>query len=189
MRIRYGSVLTLAAGAAVMATGVLSLHAAVTQMSTDVPKPITDLATVTSTLNFTEIGITIDVDVATLNITHTWEGDVEISLSRPGGALVLIMGDCGGSDDNWTNVFFSDEGVIPNCVADAAPHSGPLRGAPNGIPSLSVMTNFDGVSSGGVWTLSLFDDFSGDTGTLTAWGVAADGPPPLPVELMRLEVD
>jgi subtilisin-like proprotein convertase family protein len=158
-------------------------------MSTNVPKQITDLATVTSTLNFTVNGTTTDVDVATMNITHTWQGDVDISLSRPGGALVPIFTDCGGSDDNFTNVIISDEGVAPTCTSNGSAHTGTLRGAPNGVPSATVMTAFDGVASAGIWTLSIFDDYLGDIGTLTSWGIRADGPPPLPVELMKMEVN
>jgi hypothetical protein len=150
---------------------------------------------VTSTLNFVVNAITTDVDVSNLNIAHTWSGDVEISLARPraaplmpSSALVLIFGDCGGSDDNFTNVRISDEGAVPVCAADGLPHTGPLRGAPHGLPSASVMTAFDGVQSGGIWTLSIFDDTQGDTGTLTSWSLTVDFPFPLPRELRGLEV-
>jgi subtilisin-like proprotein convertase family protein len=193
VRIGYKTGLALVAGLTVMGAGAQRLPAAVTVPSTDVPKPIVDLARVTSTLNFTVAGITTDVDVSNLNISHTWAGDVEISLSRPGGALmpssamVLIFGDCGGSDDNFTNVRISDEGVAPVCAADGLPHTGPLRGAPHGVPSANVMTAFDGVKSKGIWTLSIFDDTEGDTGTLTSWSITADFTPPLAVELAKLE--
>jgi subtilisin-like proprotein convertase family protein len=189
VRINYRTGLAVVAGLMVMAVGALRIQAAVTIPSTNVPKTIIDLGTVTSTLNFTVNGSTTDVDISNLNITHTWEGDVEISLSRPAGALVLIMGDCGGSDDNFVNVTFTDEGVAPNCVSNGIAATGPLRGAPNGVPSATVMTAFDGIMSGGIWTMSIFDDFSGDVGTLTSWSITADGPPPLPVELMKLEVN
>ena len=187
MRINFRTGLAVAAGLMVMAVGAQRMHAAVTQMSTNVPKTILDNQTVTSTLNFTVAGTTTDVDVAGINITHTWNGDVEISLSRPSGALVLIFGDCGGSGDNFNNVTITDEGGTPNCATSG--FAGPLRGAPNGAPSATVMTAFDGVASNGVWTMSIFDDYLGDTGTLSAWGIAADGPPPLPVELMKMEVN
>ena len=186
MAINYRTGLAVAAGLMVLAVGAMSIHAAVTVPSTNVPKIILDNATVTSTLNFTVNGTTTDVDVANLNIQHTWNGDVEISLSRPGGALVLIFGDCGGSGDNFTNVTISDEGINPTCTASA--QTGTLKGAPGGIVNPTVMTAFDGVASAGVWTLSIFDDAGGDTGTLSAWSVVADGAPPLPVELQKLEV-
>lgn len=188
MRINYRTGLAVAAGLMVMAVGAMSIHAAITVASPNVPKFILDNATVTSTLNFTVTGTTTDVDVSNISIQHTWDGDVEISLSRPAGALVLIFGDCGQNDDNFNTVTISDEGVNPNCTADAAPFTGTLRGAPNGVVNPTVMTAFDGISSGGVWTMSIFDDAGGDTGTLSSWSVIADGPPPLPVELMKLEV-
>jgi len=185
--INYRTGLAMAAGLMVMAVGAMSIHAAVTIPSTNVPKFILDAQTVTSTLNFTVAGTTTDVDVSNLNIQHTWNGDVEISLSRPAGALVLIFGDCGGSGDNFTTVSISDEGAVPNCIGPST-MTGAIRGAPNGTPSVNVMTAFDNIASFGIWTMSIFDDAGGDTGTLSSWSITADGPPPLPVELLKLEV-
>jgi subtilisin-like proprotein convertase family protein len=50
------------------------------------------------------------------------------------------------------------------------------------------MDAFDTTSSGGVWTLNVVDDSSICTGTLNAWSLTLDGAPPLPVELMTLEI-
>lgn len=190
MRIKYTTSLAVAAGLLAMAVGAARIHAAITVASTDVPKGTTG-PPVTSTLNFTVNGTITDADITNFNNATTWSGDLELSLTRPGGAAVLIFGDCGGSDDNFVNVSISDEGVAPTCAANGnTPHTGPLRGAPNGVPSATVMTAFDGAASMGIWTLTIEDDFpGGDPQNVTSWSLTLDGPPPLPAELMKLEVE
>jgi subtilisin-like proprotein convertase family protein len=192
VRIKWTTLLAVAAGLLAMVVGGATIHAAVTQSSTDVPKTIPDgpapgvTASVNSTLNFTVAGTITDANL-TLTITHTFESDIELRLTRPGGTPVLVFGDCGGADDNFNNTTISDEGIAPNCVAGAG-FAGTFQGAPTGAPNPTVMTAFDTFTSGGVWNLNVADDSPADTGTLTAWSLTLDGPPPLPVELMKVEV-
>ena len=54
--------------------------------STDVPKAIPDLGTATSTLTIAGSGTIQDVDVRNLDITHTFDSDLIITLSAPGGS-------------------------------------------------------------------------------------------------------
>lgn len=193
MRITYKTGLAVAAGLLAMGVGAARIHAAVTQASADVPKAINDLVTVTSTLNFTVNGTITDANLL-FNIRHTWDGDVGIQLTRPGGAAVLLWngpagtGSCGGSGDNYTNTVIDNQGAVPNCAAAGAPYTGNFQGAPNGTVNATVMNAFNAATSGGVWTLSVNDDAGLDTGTLLGWSLILDGPPPLPVELMKMEV-
>ena len=188
MKIKYTKGLAVAAGLLAMAVGGATIHAAVTQNSGDVPKAIPDNnpAGVNSTLNFTVAGTITDANL-NFSATHTFDADLEFRLTRPGGAAVLVIGDCGGSGDNFTNTVISDQGTPPNCAA-GAPFTGTFQGAPNGVVNPTVMSAFNTFPSNGVWTLNVLDDSSADTGTLTAWGLTLDGAPPLPVELQKLEV-
>jgi subtilisin-like proprotein convertase family protein len=193
LTIKYTKGLAVAAGLLAMAVGAARIHAAVTIPSTDVPKVIADLSSVTSTLNFTVTGTITDANLL-VNIRHTWDGDVGIQLRRPGGADVVLwngpsgLGNCGGSGDNFTNTVIDDEGAAPNCTNLGPPYTGNFQGAPNGTVNATTMTAFDTFSSGGVWTLTANDDVAADTGTLLGWSLTLDGAPPLPVELMKLEV-
>jgi len=192
VRIRYTTGLAVAAGLLAMAVGGATIHAAVTQPSTDVPKTIPDgpapgvTASINSTLNFTTAGTITDADM-TFTITHTFDADIELRLTRPGGTPVLIIGDCGGGNDNFTNTRISDEGTPINCTA-GAPYTGTFTGAPTGTSNPTVMTAFDTFASNGVWNLNAADDSPADTGTLVSWSLTLDGAPPLPVELQKLEV-
>jgi subtilisin-like proprotein convertase family protein len=189
VKINYATRLAVAAGMLAMAIGAVSIHAAVTVPSTDVPKTIDDQRKVTSTLNWPVSGTVTDANLL-LNIRHTWDGDVGISLSRPEGAAVTLWnhtgGNCGGSGDNFTNTIINDQGATPDCT-NGAPYTGNFKGAPGGVVNPNVMLNFIGGHSAGTWTLILSDDSLGDTGTLLGWSLTLDFPWPLPVELMEPE--
>ncbi len=43
-----------------------------------------------------------------VNITHGYDGDVDLSLISPTGTTVDLTSDNGGSGDNYTNTFFND---------------------------------------------------------------------------------
>src|SRR5207247_9253714 len=60
-----------------------------TYNSTDVPKTIADNSTVTSTLTVTDNKTITDLNVNIGNITHTYDGDIEISLIGPDATTVI----------------------------------------------------------------------------------------------------
>ena len=182
-------------GAAVT-LGASQAYAQVSVASTNVPLPIADGPApntpgppTISTLNFvvtTTNGVT-DADIQ-WSVTHTFDGDLEFTLSSPTVAGTVVFGDCGGGGNNFTNTVISDQGVAPNCGA-GAPFTGTFQGSLNGIVNPTAMAPFNvSTEQAGTWTLSVTDDSPADTGTLDAWSITLTGPPPLPVELMNLEV-
>jgi subtilisin-like proprotein convertase family protein len=130
--------------------------------SSDVPKPIPDVTTITSTVNVGGSFTLTDVNV-TLSIAHTWDSDLDVFLISPQGARVELFTDVGGSADNFTNTVLDDE-CATSIASGAAPFTGCYR--PEG--SLSA---FIGEHSSGVWTLEITDDAGADTGTLQAWSL------------------
>jgi subtilisin-like proprotein convertase family protein len=173
-----------------MAVGAVGIRAAVTVPSTDVPKTIGDLRKVSSTLGFPMSGTVTDANLL-INIRHTWDGDVGISLAPSHGVSLAVWnysdGNCGADGDNFTNTVIDDEGQDPNCAASGAPYTGNRRGAPGGVVSPTVMTAFNGFRPAATWVLTIADDYAGDTGTLLGWSLTLDFPWPLPVELMKRE--
>ena len=173
---------------ALLGVGTARLFAAVTQSSTDVPKAITDNGNINSTLNFAANGTITDANL-TFSITHTWDDDIEIRLTSPSVATQLLLNDCGGSGDNFTNtVIDEDSGNTLNCNQGqgefaAAPFTGSYVS-----PGTGTMDAFDGSSSGGVWTLNVTDDSSICTGTLNSWSLTLAGNSPLPVELSKFKI-
>jgi subtilisin-like proprotein convertase family protein len=178
--------------AAVLALGAALAYAQVSVPSTNVPVPIPDNPgpPAVSTLNFpisTTNGVT-DADVS-WSVTHTFDADLEFSLGSPAVGLTLVFGDCGGGSNDFINTIISDQGAPPDCSTAGPPFTGTFQGSSGGIPNPTAMAAFNGAAQQmGTWTLSILDDSALDTGTLTAWSLTLNGPPPLPVELMNVDV-
>lgn len=169
---------------ALVSLGAAQLFAAVTQSSTDVPKAIPDNGSTTSTLNFTVAGTITDANL-TFTITHAWDSDVVVSLTGPVTPIQLLVQNCGGSADNFTNTTIDeDAGAFPCAGTTGAPFTGSFQS-----PAAGTMDAFDTTASNGIWTLTAGDDSSIITGTLNAWSLTLDGAPPLPVELQSFQVD
>jgi subtilisin-like proprotein convertase family protein len=127
--------------------------------------PIPDSGTVTSTINLTGLRDNdpiIDLDV-TIDISHTYVSDLVVKLSY-GKQTVLLTNRRGGSGDNYTGTQF-DDGAATSIAAGTAPFTGHFR------PEQSLNA-FDDLDPGGVWTLTITDSASSDTGTLNSWGLA-----------------
>jgi subtilisin-like proprotein convertase family protein len=100
----------------------------------------------------------------TVNITHTYPGDLEVSLESPGspGIVVDLTTDNGATADNvFLPATFRDVGG--SAVTDATFTSFVSLGIVSPEEALSA---FVGTSPNGDWTLKVADDALGDTGTL-----------------------
>jgi subtilisin-like proprotein convertase family protein len=135
-----------------------------TFISTDVPKALPDLATVTSqTVVSTLTNPITDVNV-TLSLTHTYDGDLEITLISPLGTRVKLAQKIGSSGDNFTNTVF-DQQASTSISSGSAPFTGTFRPT----ASLDVL---NGTGGNGTWTLEVVDTAGGDSGNLTSWQLA-----------------
>lgn len=106
------------------------------------------------------IGTDYEIDNVEINLTHTFDGDLEISLVSPEGTSLDLSSDNGLNGDNFTNTVFQDGGA--NIVGNSgAPFTGVY--APEGGTFAST---FAGEEVNGNWTLSICDDAGGDVGTL-----------------------
>jgi subtilisin-like proprotein convertase family protein len=174
----------------VVAFGAAQLYAQVNQASSDVPKAIPDAGVTTSTLNFSVAGTITDADL-TLAVTHTWNDDLDVTLTSPSVAAQLLLNDCAGSGDNISGTIDQDAGGLQACTAGATIGGTfqPTSGTAAPAAASGNLNSFDGSASNGVWTLSVTDDSAGCIGTLTAWSLTLNGAPPLPVELMSFEIN
>jgi subtilisin-like proprotein convertase family protein len=129
--------------------------------SSDTPMAIPDPGTANSIINVADSFTLTDVNVGPLVITHTWDEDLDVYLISPQGTPVELFTDVGGSDENFTNTTLDDECAMP--ITDG---TAPFTGCYSPEGSLS---DFDGESSSGVWTLEVQDDYGWDEGTLQSW--------------------
>ncbi|MDT0556477.1 proprotein convertase P-domain-containing protein [Patiriisocius hiemis] len=114
-----------------------------------------------------------DVNV-TLNLTHTFTGDLDIFLIGPDGTSVELSTDNGAGGDNMIGTIFDDEASSP-ITGGSAPFTGSFQ--PEGS-----LSDFDGLSSAGDWTLSITDDANADGGQLQDWSLQLCSDPILFVE-------
>ncbi len=125
---------------------------------------------------------TLTKATVTLNsLTHTFPQDLDILLTSPTGANVMLMSDVSGSNPGVAGATytFDDDAassmpVASNAAsgtykptndnsggADAMP--GPAPAGPYG----TTLSGVAGVSPNGTWNLYVFDDAGGDVGTLS----------------------
>jgi subtilisin-like proprotein convertase family protein len=131
--------------------------------SPDVPKAIPDQQTIVSTLTVSgQASPLLDVEVE-VNITHTWDADLDVYLISPSGTRVELFTDAGSSGDNFTDTIFDDQAGV-GIASGAAPFSGTYR--PEGALSALV-----GQNPNGLWQLEITDDAGGDIGTLNGWAL------------------
>jgi subtilisin-like proprotein convertase family protein len=129
--------------------------------------PIPDVATVTFTNAVAGVGTNLwDVDV-NVAISHTFNADLDITLTSPAGTVVVISTDNGGgNDDVYNGTKFDDasndsvtDHIYTNLVA------APLLGSEGRLEA------FRGEDPNGTWTLSITDDLGADVGTLNSFSL------------------
>jgi subtilisin-like proprotein convertase family protein len=185
-------VLTLGPGLACGSQVQLTLHVTSSQGSFDVPLVIPlgagdsafsssdgsraipdDVPTggATSTLTVPSGGRIDDLRV-TVNVSHTFVGDLHAWLTSPAGTTVDLLEQPNFSSVNWNGPITFDDGVFDSI--QEIPTSGPaLSGSytPN-----EPLATFAGQDRAGAWRLRIADNASRDTGTLNGWSIDTDQP-------------
>jgi len=131
------------------------------------PVAITDLMTFTSDIVVGGVDTYLyDLDLTT-DITHTFGGDLDITLTSPGGTTVVVTTDNGGgNDDVFSGTLWDDSANDPSTDHTYADLT---TATPLTIEEASAA--FIGEDPNGTWTLSITDDAGGDTGSLNSWSL------------------
>ena len=141
---------------------------------TDNSCPNLDAYTTTASGVGTLASGTLEISEIVLDISHTWNADLELSLLAPDGTTsLLLFSGVGGSSDNFTGTVISDAGA--NFSSGTAPYTGNFS-AQGG----SLGTTFDTIDADGIWTLQVCDGANGDTGTVNSWSITFAAPPSAP---------
>lgn len=138
--------------------------------SADVPKTIPDNSTIgiTSTLTLPLPGVIItDVSVRIEALSHTYIGDLIVSLVGPNGQSITLL-NRNGNGANLSFTIFNDAYPV---LSGNPPFTGNFR--PNTI--LPALANFNGQRTGGPWRLVVKDLASGDSGQIHRWGLELCG--------------
>lgn len=138
-----------------------------TYCSTDVPVFIPDNTTVTSNLFVPDTG-GIEEVIVSLQINHTFIGDLEISLDSPTTTTALLVDNIGGSSDNFGTTCLPFPDFILDDAA-ATPVSASAGVAGTYFPQPQLLSTFISEEQSGNWILSITDTAGGDDGDLNCW--------------------
>lgn len=139
------------------------------RISNDIPKTISSGAppiTVTSTLTIpAALGAVItDLNVAGLNISHSFIGDIRVTLKSPSNTSVILFdGVCQQEQSADFNLNLDDQAAS----SISCPPTGGVT-----AQSQNPLAAFNGQSSTGTWTLTVEDMAEVDGGSLNGWGLS-----------------
>jgi len=105
---------------------------------------------VTSNLSITgtaATGCTVASLTVDINLTHTYIGDLVVTLTSPGGTLVTLHQNTGAAADNIVGTY------------------------PTTLTPYELLFSFAGVSVAGTWSMRVADVSSTDVGVLNSWGL------------------
>lgn len=116
----------------------------------------------TSSITITEDFPIVDINVL-IDITHTFNSDLDIFLISPDGTNFELSTDNGGSFNNYTNTIFDQEASSP-ITSGSTPFTGSFR------PEQDISSLY-GTSSLGTWSLFIIDDANGDGGSINTFAL------------------
>lgn len=113
-----------------------------------------------------------------VNITHTYTGDLSLILEAPNGDFLGLTNNVGGAGDNFTNTVFSDNGTS-QVPSSGAPYTGTYKPWQSTFTVCSVTTNrtsFGGIGGGSInpngnWRLRVYDSYGADVGVINSWAI------------------
>ncbi|MEO6169056.1 MAG: CotH kinase family protein, partial [Chitinophagales bacterium] len=113
------------------------------------------------------------LETVCLNISHTWDSDLQIKLIAPDGTIVLLLSGVGGDGDDFTGTCLSD--FADYAIAQGTP---PFTGVFIPMGDMGLINN--GQNPNGTWKLQCNDTYPQDEGTLLKWGITFGENPATP---------
>ena len=125
-------------------------------------------------------GNVIGLKVTITNLSHTWPNDIDVVLFGPSGAHSVIFTDAIGGSGGISGVTYTFQAGATPLPTTGFPASGTYDvvngGSYGGTGTPSAVTNtglgvFNGTDPNGTWSLYVFDDASGDGGSIESWSL------------------
>ncbi len=114
------------------------------------------------------------LETVCINLTHTWDDDLVITLIAPDGTEFELSSRNGGDGDNYTNTCFNYSAATPIYLS-SPPFTGTFK--PEG--TMSMVNN--GQNANGLWTLHILDTYPfADQGDLLNWSITFGDQPAKP---------
>lgn len=117
--------------------------------------PLVSTINVPNNFNINDVKVSVDIN-------HTWNGDLVIRLEHPNGTQVTLWNrTCNAPSTSGINVTFQNGAPAIVCAS-------PTSGTYSPVGDLSVL---NGLSGQGTWKLIITDNYNSDTGSLVAWAL------------------
>lgn len=147
-------------------------------------------AVVSTTLNVAGAGPFLwDLNLRTF-ITHTFPGDLDMTLQSPAGTVVTISSDNAGTNDDVFNGTIWDDSANPSGQVPYTSNNGLVTDHLYAISTLAsplapeeALAAFFGEDPNGTWTITISDDAAGDGGALASWDLEVSTLPAAPTVL------
>jgi len=133
--------------------------------TTEIGASIYDYHTTLSPITIADSGIIQDLNVK-INLTHSYDNDLNIGLIAPNGTYISLAYHLGGGGNNYSDTVFDDEASM-SISSGYAPFSGTF--SPQGL-----LSTFDDLEMQGTWTLQIIDEVGIDSGYLYSWSLIID---------------
>ena len=138
---------------------------AVEYSSTDIPKQMPEWGLTISTLDITDAGMVVDLNVQ-LDISHPSVSELDAYLIAPDGTRVKLFANVGGNGDGFSGTILDDESS-QSIAEGSAPFAESYR--PEGNLSDFGCTNITGT-----WTLEIMDYAVPSPGMLNSWSLIVE---------------
>lgn len=107
----------------------------------------------------------------TINISHSYDGDLDVWLTAPSGDSIQLANNNGGSGDNFISTVFTMSATISVNQAGA-----PFTGSFWPFTSLNDLNN--GTNPNGTWRVTVCDEAPGDVGVISSASINFCSNPP-----------
>lgn len=123
-----------------------------------------------------QIDTTFGLISVCLAITHTYVGDLKITLKAPDNTVIALATHIGGGGDDFTSTCLAEDGLNGYLAAGVPPYTGSY------FPEQSLNLLNNGMMVNGQWELCITDAVPADMGTLNFASITfAANPPPDPL--------
>jgi len=112
------------------------------------------------------------ITTACIDITHTWDADLLITLRSPLGFEAILSNGHGGDGDNFTGTCFRMDAEDGYVSQGTAPFTGTY------IPDQSLNAFNIGMNPNGIWQLCVKDLAGADVGTVNSFSITFGANPP-----------
>lgn len=107
---------------------------------------------------------TFGLETICLNLTHTWDADLTVSIVSPDGTSTTLFSGVGGDGDNFQNTCL-DWISSTTLSSSTAPFTGNFKS-----PGQFGIVN-NGQNPNGTWFLRIQDGYTGDEGNIIDWSL------------------